>query len=222
MIRKTVIFVACSVMALLILFLEAFGASWILLRWDGFFEYAFVKTYAEEATGIALGELNEVHSGTAGYVLGENDSPQRECMRWDGPIEFYKKDELSHLQDVKTVFASLRTAFFAVLAAVAAVFVLTAAVLGRRIALPVKLTCVLSGIYAFFAALGFDPLFTAFHRLMFPGGNWVFYPDISLMINLYSEGVFLRCGIFMALFALITDTLLWLAADITEKRGRKI
>ena len=221
MIRKTAVFVACSVMALLILYLEAFGASWLLLGWDGFFERAFEKTSAEEATGIGPGELTDVHRATAGYVLGENDSPQRVCMRFDGPIEFYKEDELRHLEDVRNVFASLKDAFFGILAAAAAVFLVTVLASGEACFPAVKLTALLSGIYAVFASLLFDPLFTAFHRLMFPGGNWIFYPDISLMVNLYSGGVFLRCGAFIALFSLVIDALVWGAAEISEKRGRR-
>lgn len=221
MIRKTASFLLCSFAALLIVFIASFAAVRVLLSWDSFFEAAFLAEDAAVSTGIALEELMEVHRVTAAFVRGEDVSPDIVCERFDGPIEFYKEDEKSHLGDVRDVFSALGGSFRISCVLAACTFAGSWILLKGRISRYLKLTALLGIIYTVFGSVMFDPLFTVLHRVLFPGGNWVFYPDISLMVNLYSEGVFIRCGALIASFILIADGLLWLTAAIIEKRGKK-
>ena len=136
------------------------------------------------------------------------------------PHSILKDDEIRHLDDVRDVFSRLSRAFAAacVITAAGAVSLFFQKENAPRY---LKLISLLGIIYTFFGGLAFEPLFTALHRVLFPGGNWVFYPDISLMVNLYSEGVFIRCGAFIALTVIALEGLLWLLAGTIEKRGKR-
>ncbi|MBO4360901.1 MAG: DUF1461 domain-containing protein [Eubacteriaceae bacterium] len=221
MIGRTAAFLICCAAALMLIFAGAFAGAWLLTRMDGFFERAFAATGADEATGIALNELMEVHRATVSYIKGGQEPPVITCMRRDGPIEFYKEDELRHLSDVRDVRAALGRLF-------AAAVLLLAAAFGASLMLPgdtgsrcLKLTSVLTALWTVFGSFMFEPLFTALHRILFPGGNWIFYPDISLMVNLYSEGVFIRCGAFMGFTVLLVCLIPGITGIVMGKRGKK-
>lgn len=52
------------------------------------------------------------------------------------------------------------------------------------------------------AAIPFDALFTHFHKLFFPQGNWMFAAD-SMLIQLYPETFFANYGIAIGIHALL-------------------
>jgi integral membrane protein (TIGR01906 family) len=98
--------------------------------------------------------------------------------------------ERGHMRDVRSVFAG-----FAVLALLAAVFLVAAIVGARRLGHPERAWTavrngarglaagvVIAGVIAYFA---FDAAFEAFHRLFFPGGTYTFDPRTDRLVQLF-------------------------------------
>jgi integral membrane protein (TIGR01906 family) len=126
---------------------------------------------------------------------------------------FYTEDEQSHLRDARVVLYG-----FLLLAVVSAVFVIVSLVRGARDAARWRAVArgalwlipaiVLLGVFAFFA---FEPLFTLFHEIFFPGGNWSFPAD-SHMILTYPELFWELCSFALGTLAIIGSTIVWFLA----------
>lgn len=104
------------------------------------------------------------------------------------PAPFYDADEASHMRDVRVVLYG-----FLLLALASTAFLALALIRGSRDAARWKAVSrggiwlitglVVLGVFAFVA---FDAVFTLFHEIFFPGGNWSF-PPTSHLIQLYPE-----------------------------------
>lgn len=101
---------------------------------------------------------------------------------------FYDADERSHLRD-----ARLLLGLFLVAGGVSLLGLAAALVRGRdrrhamwqvigRAGLSTAVVVVLLGVISLAA---FDSLFTLFHQLFFPGGNWSFDPATQRLVQLY-------------------------------------
>lgn len=149
-------------------------------------------------TAYDLATLVELHGRTLAYVLGDAAALPRAPR--GGPL--YTPDEARHLADVRSVLAWTR---LAMLAGFAIVLLLVTLALRRRRVVVLRLlrdgalaAAVGSALVAAAAALAFEPLFLAFHAVVFPQGNFLFDPATSNLITLYPDpywyGVTLRVG----------------------------
>jgi len=124
--------------------------------------------------------------GDPTYGLGLSDSTIRELFFGPGTFSAFGPDEAAHMRDVRVVFWG-----FMVLA-VASVGLISwqiarhprdplvwRSISRGGIALVVALV-----VLGVFALVAFDTVFTLFHEIFFPGGNWAFSPN-SLLIQLY-------------------------------------
>lgn len=161
------------------------------------------ETWIFQREGLVI-----LHRGTTAYVMG--NAPRLP----DGPIgkAFYAPDEVSHLNDVRSVFAAVRVAWAAALLLLAALVIRGSR--SRYLARLVRDGALASAaaviVIAVVAAFAFEPAFLAFHYLFFPQGNFLFDPVTSNMLQVYPErywyGVTLRVGIAFIVAALVTAT----------------
>ena len=89
--------------------------------------------------------------------------------------------EKSHLADVKDIMSDLPIVFIVLLLLFFSLLQRTKE--KRKVLLYGGLAA--AAIPVIFAIIPFDSVFTAFHQLFFPQGNWMFSPD-SLLIQIYS------------------------------------
>jgi integral membrane protein (TIGR01906 family) len=101
---------------------------------------------------------------------------------------FYDPDERSHLRDARLLLGLFLLAGGVSLMGLAIALVRwperrarTWTVI-RRAGLTTALAVVLLG---FVSLVAFDSLFTLFHRVFFPGGNWAFDPSTQRLVQLY-------------------------------------
>lgn len=103
-----------------------------------------------------------------------------------GGPPFYGPAEASHMQNVRIVVYGF---FGLVLAGAIAVVLSTRRMSGPDALRAVRLGA--TGLVLVFAAIGvglivaFDALFTLFHRIVFPGGGWMFDPTTQRIVQLY-------------------------------------
>lgn len=140
----------------------------------------------------------------------------------EGGPRFYDPSEASHLRDVRVVLAGFLAAFalaFAVLA--------VRSVRGRReerywravgggaAALVVSFT-----VLGALLIVAFDPLFTLFHVIFFPGGNWAFDPTTERMVQLYPTAFWEYAAVVLAVVGIGLGVVTWWFARRRSRRLR--
>jgi integral membrane protein (TIGR01906 family) len=128
-------------------------------------------------------------------------------------LPFYSEAEQSHMRDVRVVLYG-----FLLLALVSLVFVVASLIRGARDAARWKAVSrggiwlivgiVVLGVFAFVA---FDTVFTLFHEIFFPGGNWSFPADSNL-IRLYPEAFWELSSLALGVLCVIGGSIVWFVA----------
>jgi integral membrane protein (TIGR01906 family) len=130
------------------------------------------------------------------------------------PVPFFGPSEAAHLRDVQVLARAL-----ALLVLIAALTLAVAVVRAGRdgwtwraisrgaAGLAVGVTLV----GAFFA-IAFEPAFTLFHLIFFPGGNWSFDPREARVVQLYPTPFWEELVLGFAILALAITVLTWVLA----------
>lgn len=120
---------------------------------------------------------------------------------------FFDAAEASHLRDARTLLILFEGLTIVCLAWI------TWSVTRRRArfavtrgAKGVAIGVVIVGIVGFFA---FEPAFTLFHEIFFPGGNWSFDPYTSHMVQLYPYDFWQLTAATLGVLALATAAIVW-------------
>ena len=105
-----------------------------------------------------------------------------------GPTQpFYDPAEVRHMQDVRTVLWG----FLVVVGAAVVILVAGLLAAGRRrwwwraVAGGAGALAVGTVVVGALFAVAFDPMFTLFHEIFFPGGDWSFDPATERLVQLY-------------------------------------
>jgi len=173
-----------------------FGLVGLALVWSGGWAYEGLAratdhtstTFTTRSTAtvdsgesVDLAGLLGWHGAWASYVTGLRPTPP------SNPT-FFTEDEVSHMADVRRVFAGAELA--ATLAvAVVGFRLFRARRRGEAVRLARDAALAAAGLVAavgFVAVFAFDQLFLLFHEVFFPQGNFLFAPNSNL-IRLYPE-----------------------------------
>jgi len=160
--------------------------------------------------------------GDPTYGLALSDSTIRELFFGPGTFSAFGPDEASHMRDVRVVFWG----FMAL--AVASIGLISwqiarhprdplvwRSISRGGIALVVALVVV--GV---FALVAFDTVFTLFHEVFFPGGNWAFPPN-SLLIQLYPYAFWELTSSALGVLGISGGLAVWLLARRRAQRLAK-
>ncbi len=157
-------------------------------------------------------KLTQAQQQTFNYILKDNPLPQD-----------YNKNEASHLEDVKKVMSKVSIALFFSLTSMVIILLHVKYKMKVNIlellSKATKIAIIFSIIFALLAITIFPTLFTYFHYLFFPQGNWIF-PENSRIITTFPESFFQSIAIQIG----ITTILLQLIFPITNvliKRYKK-
>ena len=122
----------------------------------------------------------------------------------------YTSDEYSHLIDVKKVMKLIDIVFYLSLLAFTSIITLTRKnpLLQRKI-FKIAGTTVVSILLllVFLSIFAFNDLFTLFHQIFFPQGNWIFAND-SLLITTFPIEFFIQIARNIFILSLISGTFL--------------
>jgi hypothetical protein len=114
-------------------------------------------------------------------------------VRGDEPLQaILLPDEAAHLEDVKSVVSAVFVIFYIITAfsGVAVVYLFFRSRKSFIDALLFSSICALSlCVILALLSLDFSPFFALFHKLFFPGGNYVF-PEGTKLVTLFSEEFF--------------------------------
>ena len=154
-----------------------------------FMHLALDASDAAERLGVAAAQVHELSDRSVEELVFGPGSFE---FAGPGGEPFYDVDERQHLGD-----ARLLLGLFLLAGGVSIVGI--AAVLGRggaaRRALAWKTisragltTAIVVAALGLVSLLAFDSLFTLFHQVFFPGGNWAFDPSTQRLVQLYPFG----------------------------------
>lgn len=163
----------------------------------GFYQKEYEKYNVLEDLNMEMPDVMYVTKEMMSFLRGDRENLIVETKVNGETREFFNEDEISHMEDVKKLFVGglrLRVVMIVVMVLLVAAALL-AKVRIRKIwprafqYTSVALT-VITGIVIGLFASNFDKYFVVFHEIFFSQGNWLFDPDVSLMINMLPEGFF--------------------------------
>lgn len=138
------------------------------------------------------------------------------------PME-YNESEVSHFADVKIIMDYIPSIIFFLIVFLGIIIIYLKFYSKENIlellSNASQLAIILSLIFAIFALALFPTIFTYFHYLLFPQGNWIF-PENSFIITTFPQSFFQSIAVQIG----ITTILLELIAPITNvliKRNMK-
>ena len=114
----------------------------------------------------------------------------------------YEENAISHMQDVKNVFFYADVVFYISLLIVTGMFTYYRKKQIDFLKYGGWTTIVGLGSLLLFALVGFNTLFTWFHKIFFPQGNWQFSSD-SLLIQTFPIEFFVSISVKIFLLAFI-------------------
>ena len=182
------------------------------------FEALFERNQVTARTGISTEGLADVGRQVQAYFADSSSAPLQVTAAVNGvERELFNEEEVSHMADVKALF--LRT--YRVQSAAAlllAVFTLIAAWRFRgevypTIAIWLRRGAVLTGVIiltlGILSIVAFDQLFTVFHYIGFPQGNWLFNPSTDYLVRVFPFGFWQDVTLFIGMLTLMEAAVLW-------------
>lgn len=198
------------------------GATLALWASPLYFDGALDRAGSAAILGLPPDEIHELsHSVWAELLIGPGTFAQTVTGSDGAPVTFFGPAEAAHLRDVQLL---LRLFIGAVTGAVA---VLAAAVvrsgerrwIWRAVAHGAGGLAVGVAAAGIFFAFAFEPAFTLFHLLLFPGGNWSFDPGVARMVQLYPTQFWEETTTVYAGLAVALAVLTWAVA---RRRARRM
>jgi len=198
------------------------GLAGVAVATPWYLDGALDRAGSAASVGLPADEVHAIsRSVVAELFVGPGTFTQTVGAPDGGLVAFFGRDEAAHLRDVQ-VLARLLVAI--VLAAVLIVAVGLARAGGeartwRAISRGAAgLAPGLTGAGLLFA-LAFEPAFTLFHLIFFPGGNWSFDPREARMVQLYPPQFWQELVLVFAMLAVGLALFLWAAA---RRRARSL
>lgn len=164
-------------------------------------------------SAISSSQAAAVSSEVVSYVRGSSEK--------FASASYFTPEEVSHLADVRKLMRQVNIAFYAAAAVAAfsafALFVLSGNLLAfffaakRAVLSSGIVTIAISAFLVAAASTQFGSLFTNFHLIFFPAGNWEF-PANYLLVNLFTADFFAAFARDMVIGMLINGIALVIAA----------
>ncbi|SHI98114.1 TIGR01906 family membrane protein [Parasporobacterium paucivorans] len=163
-----------------------------------FYEREYTKYDVARDVDMEMKDILYVTDEMMKYLVDDRDDLMIETVIAGEKGYFFNDREISHMEDVKLLFAKgllLRSISLIVMAVCLLVLVLL-----RKRPVFVLSRCIKYGIITFailVAALGaamwadFNKVFTLFHKIFFTNDLWILNPETDRLINILPEGFFL-------------------------------
>ncbi|MBW2969761.1 DUF1461 domain-containing protein [Candidatus Woesearchaeota archaeon] len=152
---------------------------------------------------------------TYSLVKEEHAQPTKELVHylvWQGQMpEVFNAEEQLHLQDVKQL---IKYAFITFLLTIL-VLIYCSSELKKAIR---QGTILLLAILGACFVIPFEVLFTKFHQIFFPQGNWIFPPD-STLITFYPANFFATYALSIAVYAIFLALILTHFTYFVSRKG---
>ncbi len=188
-----------SILASMLFIIMSLFNSILMVAFDiDFYEAQYELLGRPQAIGISEDELTRVTGELLDYMAGRREAlDSRAVIRGEERYVFNER-EISHMVDVKNLFAKANMTRNASLIAFIAILILLYAVFGRSawsrffksyIAVSSAVFLLLGALYLF-AVLDFTLFWDLFHRLTFDNYLWLLDPRTDILIQMVPEQFF--------------------------------
>ncbi len=193
------------------------------------YEALFERHGVSERTGITPEGLSRVGSDIQTYFNSDEEPLQVTAEVRGVERRLFTEAEVSHMADVKQLF---RRTYRAQGTAALLLAALTAAAIWRfrggvyfvlaqwmrRAAVATVAFVLLVGLLSLVA---FDAVFTVFHYLGFPQGNWAFDPRTSYLVQVFPLGFWQDVTMIIGVMSLLGSAALWMVGFATPMLLRR-
>lgn len=194
------------------------------------YEALFERHSVTERTGMSADALSDVGRQIQEYFNSDTEPLYVRSVINGVEQSLFNNDEAAHMADVKVLF--LRTYWLQESAAILLAFsAVTSLLLVRRNAyliiggwlrLGALLTICVLLVLGTLSLVAFEQLFTVFHYLGFPQGNWMFNPSSTYLVRVFPLGFWQDVTLFIGLLSLVESALFWIVgfgAHVLLKRS---
>lgn len=198
------------------------------------YETLFERHAVSERTGITPEGLAHVGREVQGYFASSGNDPLSVTVRINGvPRTLFNENEVSHMADVKALFLRVYRVQWmsaAVLVALGLVagwrlrreaFLIVASWLRRGAVLTAAVILVLGLL----SVVAFQQVFTLFHYIGFPQGNWAFDPRTEYLVRVFPFGFWRDITLFIGVAVLLESAVVWLisaAGPLLARSGHPV
>ena len=192
------------------------------------YEALFERHSVSERTGITPEGLTHVGREVQAYFASGSDDPLSVTVDIYGvPRTLFNENEVSHMADVKALFLrvyrvqAISAVLFIALTLLAAwrlqreAFIVVASWLRRGAALTTAVILVLGLL----SVVAFRQVFTIFHYIGFPQGNWVFDPRSEYLVQVFPFGFWRDITLLIGAFILLGAAVLWWVGSALRRYG---
>lgn len=194
------------------------------------YEALFERHSVSERTGITPEGLAHVGREVQAYFASGSDDPLLVTVRVYGePRTLFNENEVSHMADVKELFLRvyrvqwLSSVLLVVLTLLAAWRLRRDAylVIGSWLRRGAALTAGVILVLGLLSAVAFRQVFTVFHYIGFPQGNWVFDPRTEYLVQVFPFGFWRDITLLIGAFILLGAAVLWGVGSALRKYGSR-
>ena len=180
---------------------------------NSFYTEQYARVNAPHNTGMSMEDLDKTTAMLLDYLNDKRDDLNLEVEKWGETEQVFDEREISHMVDVKNLYATAAKVMYISFAISAAILVylfikdgkarfFIGTVKGYKVAISVA--AILIVIFGSAFTFGFNTFWTMFHELVFTNDLWLLDPRVSTMINMYPLPFWLAmCTDMMVRFAVI-------------------
>jgi hypothetical protein len=202
--------------------LAAAGIAFAVWIGSPYFDGALDRAGSAAILGLPPAEVHALsRSVVTELFVGDGEFAQTIGGPGGQPQRAFSATEASHFRDVQVLARLLSVAILVALA----ILVVGVVRAGRQrwfwgaVARGAKGLAVGLVIVGIVFAVAFEPAFTLFHLIFFPGGNWSFDPQVARMVQLYPTPFWEEVVIVYALLAVGLAVVLW---AVSRARARRL
>ncbi len=188
----------------------------------------FLRHADPGVTGVDTAEYPALAQKITAYLLGQADTFQTTLSVHGQTREAFSEKELTHMQDVRNLFALCKTLLIVSIVCVLLWLILAfiyqhglSQLTARTYLITSACLAVLGLGLAIWAAIDFHTLFTLFHKVFFTNDLWQLDPKQDLLLQLMPTGFFVDYAARIGLFWLCGAMIFAIAACIYLKKRKQ-
>lgn len=194
------------------------------------YEALFERHSVSERTGITPEGLTHVGRTVQAYFASGSDEPLSVTVAVHGvPRTLFNENEVSHMADVKALFHRVYRVQWVSAVLLLGLGLVAAWRLRRESLLVIAawlrrgavLTAAVILVLGLLSVVAFQQVFTLFHYIGFPQGNWAFDPRTEYLVQVFPFGFWQDITLLIGAGILLGVAVLWGAGRVLGQYGNR-
>lgn len=211
---KILSYILSAIFALCVIAVLFISSIEILVYYiPAYYTYEYNKYDIPRSLSMEMEDLISVTEQMTSYLKGDREQLSDITATIDGQpnVNFFNSKEVSHMIDVREIFAQVIQLRVILLVMAAAILCLlaflkqaSARIFSLMMIICSSLLIVLTAVAGFIIASDFNKYFIIFHEIFFDNNLWILNPETDRLIRLVPLGFFIDTALYIAIiFALL-------------------